>query len=86
VYRVDSYGDAEGTNVFTDPMYAQQWLMFSNGGTMYNLNDYILNYAAWTTFLKIKNTMSTDMAFKEDKHGHKLYINQAMDRARMVTI
>lgn len=86
VYRVDSYGMVQDTNVYTDPLIAQQWLIFSNGGTMYNLNDYILNYASWATFLKIKNTMSTDMAFMQNKHDHKLYINQAMDRPKMITI
>jgi hypothetical protein len=53
---------------------------------MYNLNDYIMNYASWSTFLQIKNTISTDMSFKEDKQAKRLYINQAMDKPRMVTI
>lgn len=43
VYRTDAIG--ETTNM-GDPAYMQQWMLFSNGGTMYNLNDYILNFSA----------------------------------------
>ena len=50
VYRTDAIG--ETTNM-GDPAYMQQWMLFSNGGTMYNLNDYILNFSAWNTLLRI---------------------------------
>jgi len=83
IYRTDNYGEGAGMQ---DPFYAQQWMLFSNGGTMYNLNDYILNYASWTTLLKIKNTMSTELSFKEDKRAGKLYINNAMSTPKMITI
>jgi hypothetical protein len=53
---------------------------------MYNLNDYILNYASWASLLKIKNTMSTDMSFKEDRHNNKLYINNYMNVPKQITI
>ena len=53
---------------------------------MYNLNDYALNYAAWSTLSQIKNTMSTDMAFIEDKHNHKLYINNYSSAPSQITI
>ena len=47
VYRAEAYGDAGSSQEgLADPMFAQQWMLFSNGGTMYNLNDYILNYGA----------------------------------------
>jgi hypothetical protein len=64
----------------------QQWMLFSNGGTMYNLNDYMLNYASWVTLSKIKNTISTDMSFKEDRHNKKLYINSYMTTPKYITI
>ena len=86
VYRTSGYGTGAGTTGMTDPLYAQQWMIFSNGGTMYNLSDYVMNYAAWNTLLQAKNTMSTDMAFEEDRHNNKLYINQASDRPSTVTI
>jgi len=89
VYRVQGLGVAgnEGSvTVMNDPMYMQQWAIFSNGGTMYNLNDYVLNYAAWSTLSQIKNTLSTDLSFTEDKHNHKLYINCSMGAPGGVTI
>ena len=39
-YTGDSIDGMQQSN--TDPMYAQMWMAFSNGGTMYNLNDYVL--------------------------------------------
>lgn len=85
VYRIQGVGDAQNGNSYNlDPIYAQQWMLFSNGGTMYNLNDYILNYASWMTMSQIRNTLSTDMAFKDDRHNSKLYISNMTQG--MVTI
>lgn len=86
IYRTEAYGSADGNGSFTDPLWAQQWLMFTNGGTMYNLSDYILNYASWMQLTQIRNTISTDMAFKEDRHNNKLYINCNMTKPANVTI
>ena len=86
IYRTEAYGDTAGTNMMADPMFAQQWMLFSNGGTMYNLNDYVLNYAAWNTMLQMKNTMSTDLSFKDDRHNGLLYINHSMDVPHSITI
>ena len=69
-----------------DPMYVQTWMAFTNGGTMYNLNDYVLNYASWNTLLQMRNTTSTDMAFKQDHQAGKLYINTGFDTPVYVTI
>lgn len=88
VYRLTGMGTAEdATNPLTmDPLYAQQFMIFGNAGTMFNLQDYVMNYAAWTTLMQTRNTISTDMAFREDKHNHKLYINSAMANPGSVTI
>ena len=90
IYRTEGIGDANSgqntVNSMSDPAFAQQWMLFSNGGTMYNLNDYILNYSAWITLSKIKNTISTDMSFKEDRHNNKLYINSYMASPGAITI
>ena len=83
VYRTDAIG--ETTNM-GDPAYMQQWMLFSNGGTMYNLNDYILNFSAWNTLLRIKNTMSTYLSLIEDKHNNKLYINHYLDTPSRITV
>lgn len=87
VYRTEGLGDSGGNiSVMNDPIQMAQFAIFSNGGTMYNLNDYVMNYASWMTMGQIKNTMSTDMAFKEDRHNKKLYINRAMSSPSLVTI
>ena len=33
----------------------------------------IMNYLSYNTLLQMRNTMSTDLDFKEDKRGRKLY-------------
>jgi len=88
VYRTVGVGNSEdaGNSLTMDPMYAQQWMVFSNAGTMYNLQDYVMNYAAWNTLTQVRNTMSTDMAFREDKHAHKLYLNNNMSAPGTVAV
>ena len=89
VYRTVGYnGNNEVTNNqnINDPMYMQQWMIYSNGGSMCNLDNYVMNFAAYNTMLQMRNTISTDMSWKEDKEGKKLYINSAYDVPKMVTI
>ena len=87
VYRTEGFGTSDGNlSVMNDPVQMAQFAIFSNGGTMYNLNDYVLNYASWMTLSQIKNTMSTDMAFREDRHNKKLYINKMSSSPNWVTI
>ena len=86
IYRTEGVGDSsDGLSVVNDPIQMAQFAIFSNGGTMYNLNDYVMNYASWMTMYKIKNTMSTDLSFREDRHNKKLYINN-QNAPRLVTI
>lgn len=88
IYRTVGIGNSEDAynSVTMDPLYAQQWLIFSNAGTMYNLSDYILNYGAWSTLTQIRNTISTDMAFRVDKQKHRLYINNNMSNPGTVAV
>jgi hypothetical protein len=75
-----------GNSLTMDPMYAQQWMVFSNAGTMYNLQDYVMNYAAWNTLGQVRNTMSTDLSFTEDKHANRLYINNNISSPGNITV
>ena len=88
VYRTVGMGNSEdaGNSLTMDPMYAQQWMVFSNAGTMYNLQDYIMNYAAWNTLGQVRNTMSTDLSFTEDKHANRLYINNNISSPGNITV
>jgi hypothetical protein len=87
VYRTEGLGDSDGgLSVMNDPVQMAQFAIFSNGGTMYNLQDYVMNYASWMTMYQIKNTMSTDLAFREDRHDNKLYISCGNSRPSMITV
>ena len=92
VYRTEGYTGDGGSNFQDgseiDPMYAQSWMLFSNGGSYYSLSNYIYNYLAYNTLIQIRNTMSTELDHLEEKTDktHKLYINAAYDRPQFITI
>lgn len=89
VYRAEAVGDVGNSHYSgVDPMWAQQWTVFSNGNgsSMYNLNNYLLNYMSYSTLLQIRNTLSTDLYFQEDKHDNKLYINVSGNIPSTITI
>lgn len=89
IFRTQGYtGDTTVgiTSSQIDPMYAQTWSAFTTGGTMLNLANYVLNYASYNTLLQMRNTLSTDMSFREDKNANKLYINSSYDHPTAVTI
>ena len=89
IFRTESYNSVPGTNVDStvDPMKTAQWQILCGGGNnMYNLQDWVMNYASWNTMLQIRNGTSTDLSFKQDKQGKKLYINAAYDVPGYITI
>lgn len=94
VYRITSYINStedlkeDLRNGDLDPFQAQMWKVFSNNGTMYNLQDYVLNYLSYNTLRQMKNTSVTDMAFKEvhTKDKHQLYVVYGMEYPTAITI
>lgn len=87
IFRADGFvTDDVGGNTVTDPMQAAQWQLISGTGNMYNFQDYVYNYAAWNTLLQIRNTTSTDLAFRYDKPSNKLYINISSNSPKNITI
>ena len=89
VYRTEGFTGDTTVGVTTsdvDPLYAQTWSVFTSGGTMYNLQNYVMNYLSYNTLLQMRNTLSTDLDWKEDKIGQKLYINAAYASIDRVTI
>lgn len=89
VYRCEAVGDqgkGNGGISSVDPAYAQFWLASSNGSSMYNLNSWLMNYMTYNTLLQLRNTTSTDLAFREDKHQNKLYINVSAGRPDYIAI
>lgn len=87
VFRTDAQlkNDSGPINQGVDPMYAQQWQLFSNTGG-YNLSDWVYNYSAWNTMKQLRNTTSTDLAFRFDKHTNYLYINTSYNQPQYITI
>ena len=76
VFRTEGIGSGEyKVGEQLDPFYAQIWMNFGNTNNIYNLNNFVNNYASWNTMLQIRNTISTDLAFRYEEHTKKLYIN-----------
>lgn len=88
IYRTEVVGDSsiKDSGMQIDPMWAQTWMAFSNGSTMYNLNNFMLNYASWATLSQIRNTLSTDLSFKVDHQANKLYINYSAGKPTNIAI
>lgn len=90
VYRADGFTGnpslaAAGAGTI-DPMLASQWQLLSGTGSLYNFSNYVYNYASWNTLLQIRNTTSTDLAFKFDKSTNKLYINISSNTPDYITV
>lgn len=87
VYRTeDLAGTTESGESSVDPMQVAQWQLLSGMGNIMYFQDAIYNYGAWTTLQQIKNTTSTDLAFRFDKDSSKLYINVSSGTPRNITI
>lgn len=89
VFRADGYqsssSDVKGVSM-SDPLAATRWQMLSGGTGLYNMNDYIYNYASWNTMMQIRNTMSTDLSFRFDRHDNYLYVNTNGEKPNYITI
>lgn len=53
---------------------------------MFNITDYAYNIGTWNTALQIKNTLSTDFAYRYDHETNQLYINVSSGIPDRVTI
>ena len=89
IYRSEGYmGDTTSSEngAVVDPMYASQWQLLYGVGNINNLTNYAYNYASWNTLLQIRNTTSTDLAFRYDKTSEILYINTSGNIPTNVTV
>ncbi len=89
IYRADGYvGDVSSSSSagLVDPMYVAQWQLLGGTSNMRNFQDYMYNYGAWNTLLQMRNTTSTDLAYRYDKSSNKLYINVASNLPSRITI
>ncbi len=86
VYRAEGAGVTAGSETATaDPMQIGLWQLASTG-SMYNFNDYISNYAAWSTLQQINNTTSTDLSWYYEDAEKRLYINTTMNTGSDITV
>lgn len=88
VYRAQGYASVDNMQdaAAVDPMYASQWQLLYGMGNVNKIMDYAYNYASWNTLLQVRNTTSTDLAFRYDKLSDLLYINIASNFPEKITI
>ena len=88
IYRAEGFVNAESNSDSSvqDPMLVQQWQLLSGNGNILSMQDYTLNYAAWSTSQQVRNTLSTDLAFFYDKSSNLLYINVSSGTPTGITI
>lgn len=87
VYRTSDLANGEGSGGgTTDPMQVAQWQLLSGMGNFTNFQNAIYNYGSWTTLQQIRNTTSTDLAFRYDKASNKLYINISEGTPANITV
>ena len=89
IYRAQGYMNADSNtnaSAVVDPMQASQWQLLYGMGNVNRMQDYAYNYASWNTLLQIRNTTSTDLAFRYDKYDEKLYINISSNQPNSITI
>lgn len=87
IYRTNELGGTTSADSSSyDPMQVAQWQLISGMGNLNYFQDAVYNYSSWTTLQQIRNTTSTDLAFKYDKHSKKLYINTSVGTPEEITI
>lgn len=85
VFRANGYQGDNPSDLRADPMQVAQWQLIHGKG-LSRLNDYVYNYASWNTLLQLKNSTSTDLAFRYDRHTNYLYINTNGDSPDFITV
>ena len=89
IYRTEDLGGttSNATEVSSyDPMQVAQWQLLSGMGNLTYFQDAVYNYSSWVTLQQLRNTTSTDLAFKFDKVTKKLYINVSTGTPKFITI
>lgn len=70
-----------------DPMYLASWQQMAGAGQLTGgITQWAQNYASYNTALQIRNTLSTDLLFRYDRHTNLLYINCSFDKPQYITI
>ena len=83
LYNTSNSGDSVDGPI--DPGYIQ-FFTYASGFGGYNLNSYLLNLGTYMTYQQIRNTMNSELDFKYDKQGEKLYITSNYGNMEAITI
>ena len=85
IYREHGIGTTTSAENYSDPMAIAYWNMANNFGG-YGTTKWAYRYLAYNTAQQVSNTLSTDLSFKEDKLGRKLYVNYSGGNASALTV
>ena len=86
VYRAQTGDNASTQESIADPMSISMWQVYGGVGSIYNIQDSLYNYGAYSTLQQICNTLSTDLSWYFEDSDKKLYINTSMESGANVTI
>lgn len=88
VFRTTGYTSPDtnsSMSTTTDPMYISMWQTIAGGNNIYDTSNWAYNYGSWNTMIQTRNTLSTDLQFRFDKHTNFLYIN-TLDNPEKITV
>lgn len=74
-----------GLSTTMDPMYVSMWQTIAGGTNVYDTSNWAYNYGSWNTMIQTRNTLSTDLQFRFDKHANYLYVN-TLDALEKITV
>lgn len=86
VYRAQTGDNASTQESIADPMSISMWQVYGGVGSIYNIQDSLYNYGAYSTLQQISNTLSTDLSWYFEDSDKKLYINTSMESGANVTV
>lgn len=87
VYRTSGTTSIDSSSPMSDPLALAQWQVLNSGtGNYPYMQDYVYDYMAYATALRIRNTLSTDLSFFYDKYENKLYINTSASVPTTITV
>ena len=86
VFRAEGFTTEQGDRLINDPVYMTQWQVLGGLNGIQNMNNWVYNYASWNTMMQVRNTMSTDLLFRFDRHTKYLYINVGSNTPNYITI
>lgn len=86
VYKATANATEGSETATSDPMAISMWQIYGSTAGLYNMQDALYNYAAYSTMQQISNTLSTDLSWYYEDSENKLYINTTLDAGTSITL